>query len=163
MRLKAVSSSVDENHAIDSVLREFNALRRDPDAAGLLPILERAFDALYGASRHLVLYGSLMPGAVNHVVIAHLPGTWRDGWVRGERKTSGWGSALGFPVLRWDSAGPKVPVKILDSDALTPETWARLDAFEGEDYRRILVPVYDDDGLVCVGNLYEDAGRGPAR
>lgn len=138
-------------------MREFNALRHDLVAAPVLPILERVFDALFGASRRLVVYGSLASSEVNHSVIAHLSGTWRAGWVRGELRRSGWGSALGFPVLRWNPAGGRVPVRVLESAAITPEEWARLDAFEGEDYQRILVPVYDDRGLVCVGNLYEGA------
>jgi len=51
-----------------------------------------------------------------------------------------------------------VPAALLASDAL-PRAWAELDAFEGAEYRRVLVPVWstaaDDRALLAVANLYE--------
>ena len=138
-----------------ATLTEFNRLRHDPGAATIRPIFERVFDTLYGASRTLAVYGSLAPGRENHHVIAHLAGEWRDGSVTGDLHATGWGAALGFPALRWRSDGPRVPVRVLQSDRLTVAEWARLDEFEGTEYRRILVPVYHDGGLLAVANLYE--------
>jgi hypothetical protein len=46
----------------------------------------------------------------------------------------------GFPALRWDPDAPPVAVQVLTSLDL-PGTWPRLDAFEGDAYRRIVVPV----------------------
>ena len=43
---------------------------------------------------------------------------------------------------------------VLDSAGL-PAHWSRLDAFEGDQYRRVLVPVHLDGGSVAVANLYE--------
>ena len=40
------------------------------------------------------------------------------------------------------------------------ERWQELDDFEGAEYRRILLPVYDEDAsasLVAVANIYEIA------
>lgn len=31
----------------------------------------------------LIAYGSYAPGDDNHGVLAHLPGQWRKGWIRG--------------------------------------------------------------------------------
>lgn len=138
-----------------AALTEFNRLRHDPAAATIRPIFERVFDTLYGASRRLAVYGSLAPGRENHHVIAHLAGDWQDGFVTGDLHPAGWGAALGFPALRWRSDGPRVPVQVLQSDKLTDDQWARLDEFEGTEYRRILVPVYQDDALLAVANLYE--------
>jgi hypothetical protein len=36
-----------------------------------------------------------------------------------------------------------------------PEHWERLDEFEGEDYRRCLIPVYGEQGIIAVANIYE--------
>ncbi|HTT72276.1 MAG TPA: hypothetical protein VMG32_13715 [Anaeromyxobacteraceae bacterium] len=51
-----------------------------------------------------------------------------------------------------------MPAALLASDAL-PRAWAELDAFEGAEYRRVLVPVWstaaDDRALLAVANLDE--------
>ena len=58
----------------------------------------------------------------------------------------------GYPAFRRGNG--QVPVSVLTSPAL-PEHWARLDEFEGADYRRILVPVTLASGAIVVANLYE--------
>ncbi|HET7065550.1 MAG TPA: hypothetical protein VFI49_14855, partial [Rudaea sp.] len=60
---------------------------------------------------------------------------------------------LGYPVLRWSTSGPAVPVEMFVSDEL-PGHWPRLDEFEGPDYLRIVVPVFSGTGVVAVANLY---------
>jgi hypothetical protein len=47
-------------------------------------------------------------------------------------------------------------VDVLMADEL-PQHWARLDDFEGADYRRILVPARLPNGTILVANLYEYA------
>ena len=37
--------------------------------------------------------------------------------------------------------------------------WRSLDEFEGEDYRRILVPLYQEGQFITVANLYETSRR----
>jgi gamma-glutamylcyclotransferase (GGCT)/AIG2-like uncharacterized protein YtfP len=105
-----------------------------------------------GAGHRLAVYGSLAPGEVNHAQLAGLSGTWRDGSVRGDLLEAGWGATLGFRALVWRADGPEVPVKLFESDEL-PAHWARLDAFEGEGYRRIVVPVRMAEGEVGA-NIY---------
>jgi gamma-glutamylcyclotransferase (GGCT)/AIG2-like uncharacterized protein YtfP len=67
--------------------------------------------------------------------------------VRGWLIESGWGAAQGYPGLRPDPAGPEVAVQVFASDDL-PAHWARLDAFEGEEYARLTIEVTTADGPV---------------
>ena len=95
----------------------------------------------------LATYGSLAPGRVNHHVLDGLGGHWRQGTVRGWLDHAGWAAPLGFPGLVLDVAGPPVEVHLFESPDL-PDHWARLDAFEGRDYRRVVAPVHTADGDV---------------
>lgn len=103
----------------------------------------------------LAIYGTLAPGEVNHSRIAGIQGTWGEGFVRGDLRSTGWGAEYGYPALAWRTGGPRVPVKLFTAPDLARH-WQRLDKFEGDGYRRILVPVDDDDGIVAVANLYAD-------
>ena len=107
----------------------------------------------YGAQRRLIVYGSLVPGGSNHQRVAHLAGTWNRGWVTGTLVWTGWGAEVGYPALSWDPAGPRVAAQLLESDLLA-DHWPRLDEFEGEDYRRILIPFFREDGSWVVGQIY---------
>lgn len=109
---------------------------------------ERRPAAAFACSRRLAVYGSLAPGAANERLLATCPGTWSRGTV------TGWRAQREHPVLTFDPTAPAVPVQVLHSDAL-PEHWPRLDAFEGDEYRRILVPVALPAGGGTVANLYE--------
>jgi gamma-glutamylcyclotransferase (GGCT)/AIG2-like uncharacterized protein YtfP len=104
------------------------------------------------AGERLAVYGSLAPGEVNHWVLAGLDGTWTEGTVRGIRKPAGWGKALGFPGLIWNPEADRVAVKLFESKDL-PRNWERIDAFEGDDYLRRLIPV-ERDGALLVANIY---------
>lgn len=94
----------------------------------------------HGADRRLAVYGSLAPGEENERELAGLDGVWRAGTVRGRLFDRGWGARLGFPAFVWDPDGDEVEVALFESPDL-PRHWARLDAFEGPGYDRILVPV----------------------
>ncbi len=109
----------------------------------------------------LAIYGTLAPGEVNHSQIAGIEGSWAEGFVRGDLLTTGWGAEHGFPALAWRPDGPRVPVKLFISPDMGHH-WRRLDEFEGDGYRRILVSIEDDDGIVAIANLYadRDAARG---
>jgi gamma-glutamylcyclotransferase (GGCT)/AIG2-like uncharacterized protein YtfP len=100
----------------------------------------------------LAVYGTLAPGEPNHDQLAACPGTWVRGTVHG------WRGERAFPVFTFDPAGPAVTVHVLHS-AMLPAHWARLDAFEGDDYVRLPVPVELADGTCVVANLY--AARAP--
>jgi gamma-glutamylcyclotransferase (GGCT)/AIG2-like uncharacterized protein YtfP len=88
----------------------------------------------------LAVYGSLGPGRPNHHHLAGLGGVWTRGTVRGRLQAMGWGAQLGFPGLRLDTEGEEIAVDLLES-ALLADHWERLDAFEGSEYRRVMVNV----------------------
>ena len=101
----------------------------------------------------LIVYGSLAPGGPNHHQLASLEGTWTEGWVTGDLVSTGWGAEMGYPALVWSADGPRVPAWLLRSEQL-PAAWDRLDALEGAEYRRILVPFHTADGIEALGYLY---------
>jgi gamma-glutamylcyclotransferase (GGCT)/AIG2-like uncharacterized protein YtfP len=104
----------------------------------------------------LAVYGSLAPGKSNHHLLAKYAGTWTRGRVRGDLVNAGWGAAGGFPGLVPRDDGPWVPVQVLESTALS-SVWPALDAFEGDEYRRVLIPVHSDEPeapVLFVANVY---------
>ncbi len=129
----------------------------DPQAIEALEHFEdRLISSLLAKpGKKLAIYGTLAPGEVNHSQIAGIPGTWAEGFVRGDLQMTGWGAEFGHPALTWRPDGPRVPVKLFVAPGMERH-WRRLDKFEGDGYRRILVPVEDDDGIVAVANLYAD-------
>jgi gamma-glutamylcyclotransferase (GGCT)/AIG2-like uncharacterized protein YtfP len=146
-----------------------------PDLLDLANVARRAgrldapaevrLEALFGTGARLAVYGSLAPGRENHRVVAPLGGTWATGVVEGDLTTYGWGAAMGYPALRPRPGGPAVPVQVLNSEALRA-AWPELDAFEGAEYRRVLVPVWTGGAgaraLLTVANLYEAAAGADA-
>ena len=117
-----------------------------PESATLEAMLEELLDQ---PARRLAVYGTLAPGESNHHLIAGIRGTWQKGWVSGVRGRIG-----PYPALQWRPGGKSIPVQVLSSPHL-PRHWARLDRFEGDAYRRILVPVTIPGGVAQVANLYE--------
>lgn len=112
-----------------------------------------------GPEHRLAVYGSLAPGEVNAWVLEPLEGAWLSGgFVRGRLRREGWGAGHGFPGLEWDPDGEPVPVDVFVSRAL-PDHWDRLDAFEGKDYRRAVVPVEGLPGGPLSCQVYVIAGH----
>jgi gamma-glutamylcyclotransferase (GGCT)/AIG2-like uncharacterized protein YtfP len=101
----------------------------------------------HGGLLRLAVYGTLAPGEVNHDQLSECTGTWRSGTVRG------WRREREYPELVLDASGPQVAVQVLESPALA-EVWPRLDEFEGEGYRRVLVEVRFAGGGTTVANVY---------
>lgn len=135
-------------------LGEVNRLRRRA-RGGRDDALERRFASRFGADRRLAVYGSLAPGRSNHDQLAGLAGAWTSGLtVRGELSTITFTDGLEYPGLHPSGDGPPVPVELFVSEDL-PAHWPRLDAFEGSNYRRVLVPVWRGHEVVEVANLYE--------
>ncbi|SRR5713226_7702682 len=123
------------------------------DDAARCQVLFEALNALLDfPNTRLAAYGTLAPGESNHAVLEGVPGAWLEGTVQGVRFM-----ANGYPAFERRPGNGQVPVRVLTSAAL-PEHWARLDDFEGDDYRRILVPVRLASGAVLVANLYEYIG-----
>ena len=103
-------------------------------------------------TERLAVYGSLAPGQSNHHQLAGLAGEWRAATVRGWKVESGWGAAQGYPGLRPDPDGPQVAVLVFSSDDLAAH-WARLDAFEGDEYERVQIAV-DVGGETVTAQIY---------
>lgn len=99
------------------------------------------------AEHRLASYGTLAPGRVNHHHVSMLPGRWLSGSLRGRLHAVGWGADLGFPALVLDPAGDEVAADVLESADL-PAHWERLDAFEGEAYRRVVTTVETPGGPI---------------
>lgn len=93
----------------------------------------------------LATYGTLAPGRANHGQLDGLSGSWSRGTVRGTLVQEGWGAELGFPGLVLDPDGGAVGVEVFSSSDLSAH-WTRLDAFEGQGYRRVSVTVETADG-----------------
>jgi len=144
-------------HELELLLARRNDLARSPFGSASIraetEILDHAIETIFSASRRLAVYGSLAPGEANHHVLSDLSGEWFHVTVRGRLIDSGWGSDLGFPALRWDPNGDDVPVKLFISTHL-PDYWDRIDAFEGDHYRRDLVTVHHPGGETSVANTY---------
>ena len=86
---------------------------------------------------NLFVYGTLMPGECNHVVVEHLSGTWQRASVTGLLVEEGWGGDKSCPGLFLKEDGATVPGYLLTSVDL-PEEWSYLDEFEGEEYERVV-------------------------
>lgn len=122
---------------------------------------EGRLDSLFAVSRTLAVYGTLAPGRPNHHVVAPLGGEWTSGIVEGDLLAEGWGAPLGFPAFKPRTGGVAIPVHVLTSAAL-PSAFTVLDEFEGSEYRRILIPVFEAGPatarqLHTVANIYAAA------
>ena len=117
---------------------------------------ERRLETLFPISETLAVYGTLAPGQPNHHLVSPLGGTWTRGLVEGELLPAGWGAGLGYPGLRPRIDGDLVAVQVLTAPSLVG-AWPMLDEFEGDEYQRVLVPVFSaerDRHLLTVANLY---------
>ncbi len=82
----------------------------------------------------LIVYGTLVPGGLYHYLLADLPGTWEECVITGRM-----GEYWGFRAFQYDAAGAEHPAWLLTSPAL-PQAFPELDLFEGEPYRRVVIP-----------------------
>jgi gamma-glutamylcyclotransferase (GGCT)/AIG2-like uncharacterized protein YtfP len=94
----------------------------------------------------LFTYGSLMPGKQNHFKLDKFKGEWEKGFTLGSKIKNGWGSDLGFDSLRWNPLGHKIEGYLLKSPILA-NSWQLLDDFEGNDYKRSLLPIFLGYGI----------------
>jgi len=158
-----MKSGSDPNYEATYELIELaNRVRRrgrlaEPDSIRAINA-EHELERAYRHSHRLAVYGTLAPGRSNHHIVAPYGGTWTHGRVRGDLVEAGWGAVVGYPALRMRADGPWVNVHMLESDRL-PGAWPAIDAFEGEEYQRILAPVFADGDdateVIAVANLYE--------
>jgi gamma-glutamylcyclotransferase (GGCT)/AIG2-like uncharacterized protein YtfP len=110
------------------------------------PVTEQT-SAHHGADHALATYGTLAPGRPNAHLLADIDGQWTQGVVRGRLIENGWGAAMGYPGIVLDDMAGEVAVHLFTSPALV-DAWPRLDAFEGEGYRRVPVRVQTDLGTI---------------
>ncbi len=110
------------------------------------------------ADERLAVYGTLAPGRENYHMLESLSGTWSRGTVRGSLHPEGWGATHGYPAIVLDDDGGEVEVFILESREL-PAHWARLDEFEGSEYKRAIAKVRNRQNEViecCIYVLNQD-------
>ncbi len=88
----------------------------------------------------LFVYGTLAPGRPNEHVLSAIGGSWDAASVTGSLRQEGWGAAMGFPGIDLDEHGDEVQGFLFSSEKLS-DHWAKLDAFEGKSYERVLTVV----------------------
>lgn len=103
--------------------------------------------------QRLFVYGSLAPGRQNAHVLADVPGEWEPASVRGRLVEQGWGAAIGYPGIILDTDAGEVQGLPFSSDRLGAH-WNRLDAFEGEGYRRVTVTALRGNGTRVDAHVY---------
>jgi gamma-glutamylcyclotransferase (GGCT)/AIG2-like uncharacterized protein YtfP len=86
------------------------------------------------------------------------PGRWEPATVTGTLHAEGWGAAQGYPGIVLDDDGDIVPGLVFSSDELANH-WARLDAFEGDGYERVIAKARLADGRVVEAFIYRLSGR----
>lgn len=109
-------------------------------------------------TERLFVYGTLAPGKPNAHVLADVPGRWEPATVTGTLHAEGWGAAQGYPGIVLDDDGDIVPGLVFSSDELANH-WARLDAFEGDGYERVIAKARLADGRVVEAFIYRLSGR----
>ena len=95
----------------------------------------------------LAVYGTLAPGRENHWKLAPLRGRWFPGTIRGRRIAAGWGNDHGFPAVLLAADGDEIAVDVFESEDLAAQ-WIDLDAFEGNEYERVVTDVATAGGPV---------------
>lgn len=105
-----------------------------------------------GPEHRLIVYGTLAPGKSNHAQMQGMVGTWTPGIVHGYFRDSGVGSGGRYPGLIPDPRGPALSILVFTSVDL-PAHWARLDAFEGKDYHRVIVEA-EMDRVATPASIY---------
>jgi gamma-glutamylcyclotransferase (GGCT)/AIG2-like uncharacterized protein YtfP len=141
---------------LQTFLARVNHYRQTGEISDESRLLEAELEASYQSSHRLVVYGTLAPGRPNHNQVEHIVGTWRDDvYVEGEFISTGWAIKYGYPMIRWKAGGSRVASYLLTSEML-PSCWTDLDNFEGPEYCRILIPVFDEQGFITVGNVYAE-------
>lgn len=116
-----------------------------------VPILDLIVDLLLDRPSHkLVAYGTIRPGGANQTVLDAVQGHWVPCRIPGHLRERD-----GLSLFRWDPAAQPVEAMLLYSSDLEQQ-WRRLDQFEGQSYRRTLVPAHAD-GVHHIANVYEEA------
>lgn len=103
-----------------------------------------------GAAIRLCVYGTLRPGEENFHLMEPLNGEWEDVTYPGYYTPPD--DSYDYPRIAWTPEGDENPGKLITSPGLSSK-WPNFDAFEGDDYCRILTPVESKNGPV-ISNIY---------
>ncbi len=103
--------------------------------------------------QRLFVYGTLGPGRPNEHVLTAIGGTWDEASVNGYLKQQGWGADMGYPGIVLDDTGDEIKGFIFRSDTLD-DHWDKLDDFEGDEYRRVLIKVKTKDNTSVEAYIY---------
>ncbi len=87
----------------------------------------------------LFVYGTLRPQQPNAHVMERIGGSWKAGYIRGH--------------LQQRDSGETVQGYVFISENL-PKYWNELDVFEGDEYQRIPVKVYLENGEMIESLVY---------
>jgi gamma-glutamylcyclotransferase (GGCT)/AIG2-like uncharacterized protein YtfP len=127
--------------------RAFDYVRKAP-AEVSTPVREAFSRRLAPGPMRLFVYGTLRPGEPNHHLLDGVAGRWSAASVRGRIH-----ALVGYPALILDPEAERIDGHLLESDDLERH-WQRLDAFEGDEYRRVLARVELPDGRQVEAFVY---------
>ena len=102
---------------------------------------------------YLFVYGTLAPGKKNEHILADVVGEWFPAIVHGELIAEGWGAAYDCSGIVLDDSKSPVEGLIFASNDLSHH-WTMLDAFEGDEYQRVLTQAITSDGDQLMANIY---------
>ncbi|MEO1316125.1 MAG: gamma-glutamylcyclotransferase family protein [Pseudomonadota bacterium] len=105
------------------------------------------------SEHRLATYGTFPPGRENHHVVATIGGAWHQGWVEGRVRPALRGRWQGFSGFEPAPGGPRLDAFLLEAPAL-PQHWDRLDAFEGDAFRRLVIDFHLAGGGVLPAQIY---------
>lgn len=100
----------------------------------------------------LFVYGTLRPGQSNAHLLSGIDGDWEAACVSGTLR-EGWCEEKGYPGLDLDARGTDVAGLVLTSAELL-QHWAALDAFEGDEYQRVITTATLGDGRTVDAYVY---------
>lgn len=105
------------------------------------------------ADMRLASYGTLAPGKINHHQLDGLKGHWISGSIKGRLVKVNAGVHTGLIGLEIDPQEDLVEVQIFESPDLVNH-WERLDAFETEQFRRVVATIKTESGEL-EASIYE--------
>lgn len=128
---------------------DLNKRKRDESVCRVVAPLQKLFINLLldKPDQKLVVYGTLAPGQPNYGMLERLHGSFEECKVKGSIE-----EVNQLPFFVWKPHGQLVKAKLFTSSSL-PSHWENLDRFEGENYKRILIPVKKADSI-SIANVY---------
>lgn len=108
--------------------------------------------------QRLFVYGTLKPGHANAHLLEEIGGDWQVASVVGTLYSEGWAAAEGHTALALDENGTEVRGFVFSSEQLA-QHWDMLDAFEGDDYKRVAATAKLDDQRTIEVYVYVLSGK----